>query len=74
MVVDTTSVGSPAQLRTERTQEIAQESAFLDRADVDGDRTALAVIEFDAQTEKVFKVFRMHEPQTTFVPLDQLLG
>lgn len=28
----------------------------------------------DAQTEKVFKVFRMHEPQTTFVPLDQLLG
>jgi len=26
----------------------------------------------DAQTEKVFKVFRMHEPQETFVPLDQL--
>ena len=23
----------------------------------------------DALTEKVFKVFRMHEPQTTFVPL-----
>ncbi|MBE7376522.1 nitrogenase-stabilizing/protective protein NifW [Pseudomonas lopnurensis] len=28
----------------------------------------------DAQTEKVFKVFHMHEPQTTFVPIDQLLG
>ncbi|WP_028240761.1 nitrogenase-stabilizing/protective protein NifW [Stutzerimonas azotifigens] len=28
----------------------------------------------DAQTEKVFKVFRMHEPQTTFVSVDQLLG
>ncbi|SEF61259.1 nitrogenase-stabilizing/protective protein NifW [Marinobacterium lutimaris] len=31
-------------------------------------------VESDAITEKVFKVFRMHEPQTTFVPLDQLLG
>lgn len=30
-------------------------------------------VESDAVTEKVFKVFRMHEPQTTFVPLDQLL-
>lgn len=28
----------------------------------------------DAQTEKVFKVFRRHEPQTTFVSIDQLLG
>ncbi|MHC8286895.1 nitrogenase-stabilizing/protective protein NifW [Pseudomonas sp. XS1P51] len=28
----------------------------------------------DAQTEKVFKVFRMNEPQTTFVSIDQLLG
>lgn len=27
----------------------------------------------DAQTEKVFKVFHMNEPQQTFVPLDQLL-
>jgi nitrogenase-stabilizing/protective protein len=26
----------------------------------------------DALTEKVFKVFHMHEPQTTIVPLDQL--
>ena len=31
-------------------------------------------VESDAVTEKVFKVFKMHEPQTTFVPLDQLLG
>lgn len=28
----------------------------------------------DAQTEKVFKVFHMNEPQTTFVSIDQLLG
>lgn len=27
----------------------------------------------DAVTEKVFKVFRMHEPQTTFVSLDSLM-
>jgi nitrogenase-stabilizing/protective protein len=26
----------------------------------------------DALTEKVFKVFHMHEPQQSFVPLDQL--
>lgn len=26
----------------------------------------------DALTEKVFKVFRMHEPQTTFVPLSEI--
>ncbi len=30
-------------------------------------------VKSDALTEKVFKVFRMHEPQQTFVPLDQLL-
>lgn len=30
-------------------------------------------VESDAITEKVFKVFRMHEPQTTFVPLDSIL-
>ena len=28
----------------------------------------------DAITEKVFKVFHMHEPQKTFVSIDQLLG
>ena len=26
----------------------------------------------DARTEKVFRVFRMHEPQTTFVPLSEI--
>jgi nitrogenase-stabilizing/protective protein len=31
-------------------------------------------VDSDAQAEKVFKVFRMHEPQQSFVPLDQLLG
>lgn len=30
-------------------------------------------VQSDAVTEKVFKVFKMHEPQTTFVPLDQVL-
>lgn len=29
-------------------------------------------VESDALTEKVFKVFHMHEPQTTFVPVDGL--
>jgi nitrogenase-stabilizing/protective protein len=27
----------------------------------------------DAQTEKVFKVFKMHEPSTTFVSADDLI-
>ncbi len=31
-------------------------------------------VESDALTEKVFKVFKMQEPQSTFVPLEQLLG
>ncbi|NJD07110.1 MAG: nitrogen fixation protein NifW [Methylococcaceae bacterium] len=31
-------------------------------------------VESDAITEKVFKVFHMHEPQTTFVSIDGLLG
>lgn len=29
-------------------------------------------VESDALTEKVFKVFRMHEPQTAFVPLSSI--
>lgn len=28
----------------------------------------------DAQTEKVFKVFKMQEPQSTFVSVEQLFG
>jgi len=31
-------------------------------------------IDSDAQTEKVFKVFHMNEPQTGFVSVDDLLG
>ena len=31
-------------------------------------------VESDAVTEKVFKVFHMHEPQNTFVSVDQLLA
>ena len=29
-------------------------------------------VDSDALTEKVFKVFHMHEPQTTFVPIDAI--
>ncbi|MBC2729799.1 nitrogenase-stabilizing/protective protein NifW [Thiobacillus sp.] len=29
-------------------------------------------VKSDALTEKVFKVFHMHEPQTTFVPLGEI--
>jgi nitrogenase-stabilizing/protective protein len=29
-------------------------------------------VKSDAVTEKVFKVFHMHEPQETFVPLDSI--
>lgn len=29
-------------------------------------------VKSDALTEKVFKVFRMHEPQTKFVPLSEI--
>lgn len=31
-------------------------------------------VESDAATEKVFKVFKMNEPQTGFVSVEQLLG
>lgn len=31
-------------------------------------------VDSDALTEKVFKVFKMQEPQSTFVSVDQLFG
>lgn len=31
-------------------------------------------VESDALTEKVFKVFKRNDPQSTFVPIEQLLG
>ena len=34
----------------------------------------LDFVESNAQTEKVFKVFKMNEPQTGFVSIDQLMG
>jgi len=34
----------------------------------------LDFVDSDAQTEKVFKVFHMNEPQEAFVSVDQLLG
>jgi len=37
-------------------------------------RAYLDFVESDALTEKVFKVFRMHEPQKTFVSIDDLLS
>jgi nitrogenase-stabilizing/protective protein len=41
------------------------------------DRLAAAYRDFvdsDALTEKVFRVFRMHEPKTAAIPLNDLLG
>ncbi len=37
-------------------------------------RAYLDFVESDALTEKVFKVFRMNEPQKTFVSIDDLLS
>lgn len=34
----------------------------------------LDFVESDAQTEKVFKVFHMNEPQTAFLSLEDFLG
>ncbi|WP_317929947.1 nitrogenase-stabilizing/protective protein NifW [Halioxenophilus sp. WMMB6] len=36
-------------------------------------RAYLDFVESDALTEKVFKVFKMHEPQTGFVSVESLL-
>lgn len=54
----TLPAGEPAQLEAYR-QSLAR--AYQD------------FVESDALTEKVFKVFHMHGPQTTFVPIDDLL-
>lgn len=35
-------------------------------------RAYLDFVESDAQTEKVFKVFKMAEPQTVFIPLGDI--
>jgi nitrogenase-stabilizing/protective protein len=37
------------------------------------DRAYQDFVDSDAQTEKVFKVFRMHEPQEFVVPLENLM-
>ena len=44
----------------------AQYQSFLQQAYQD-------FVESDALTEKVFRVFHMKGPQTTFVPLDQIM-
>lgn len=46
---------------------VAIHTALLKRAYQD-------FVDSDAVTEKVFKVFKMNEPQTTFVSLDQIQG
>lgn len=38
------------------------------------DRAYSDFVTSDAKTEKVFKVFRMNEPQVAFVSIDQLLS
>lgn len=38
------------------------------------ERAYLDFVDSDAQTEKVFKVFKMQEPQQSFVSLEQILG
>lgn len=55
-------------------------------ADADGDSALKAIyakllarayddfVHSDAKTEKVLKIYRMSEPQSTFVSVDQLLG
>ena len=52
-----TAAGEPARH--------ALAAALLERAYQD-------FVSSDALTEKVFKVFHMHQPQETFVPLDQI--
>lgn len=56
--------GAPAGTPAERREAC---KTWLARAYTD-------FVESDALTEKVFKVFRMNEPQKTFVSVDQLLG
>ncbi|WP_167631699.1 nitrogenase-stabilizing/protective protein NifW [Mariprofundus ferrooxydans] len=53
-----------AQLPSER---YARHKLLLNKAYLD-------FVDSDAQTEKVLKIFRMNEPQTGFVSVEQLLG
>lgn len=48
------------------------EDARRERYKASLERAYADFVASDALTEKVFKVFRMHEPQTTIIPLDQL--
>ena len=60
-----TKVGEPDESMPE-TEVKAQYQSFLQQAYQD-------FVESDALTEKVFRVFHMKGPQTTFVPLDQIM-
>ena len=53
------------ELAADENERRAQLAALLERAYGDFVRS-------DALTEKVFKVFRMHEPQTAFIPLSAI--
>ena len=56
-----------AEMPTEDTERFALYADLLKGAYED-------FVSSDAITEKVFKVFRMHEPQQAFVPLSALQG
>ncbi len=58
-------IGKTGALPTEDGARRSAYTALLARAYED-------FVQSDALTEKVFKVFHMHEPQTTFVPLSSI--
>lgn len=55
-------IAKAGEMPTDEAEQRALYASLLERAYQD-------FVESDALTEKVFKVFHMHEPQTTFVPL-----
>ena len=64
-------------LEAENGQEALDSGEVSDKARSEAYKVLLTrayqdFVESDAQTEKVFKVFKMQEPQTTFVSVDSL--
>lgn len=58
-------LGKVAEMPADEMQRRAKYQALLQQAYDD-------FVHSDAQTEKVLKVYRMNEPQQTFVPLSEL--
>lgn len=56
---------SKDSMPAEEERAIAVYKALLERAYLD-------FVKSDAQTEKVFQVFKMHEPQSAFVGVDEV--